>query len=80
MYQSPIVYGRLISPLLVAPHFMTCHLYLFICCVLDTHPHTETHTNTGDESTHMSTHIQGTETQMHTENPGVSVAEDPYEM
>ena len=28
----------------------------------------------------MSTHIQGTETQMQTENPGVSVAEDPYEI
>ena len=56
MYQSPIVYGRLISPLLVAPRFMTCHLYLFICCVLDTHPHTDTHKRWWRKHTYAHTH------------------------
>lgn len=51
MDHSPLVSECLVSPLLVAPHLMFCHLHLCVCSGQD--PCTHTHTHTCNTSTHM---------------------------
>ena len=69
MDQSPLVCECLVSPLLVAPHLMFCHLHLCVCSGQDPCTHTHTHMQ------HKHTRVRGRDTNANKEH--VAVHEEP---